>query len=69
MNNKPAISASTRFAVAHGLVEELKRVQWPTKAETVRLTTIVVVISLIIGAYIGIIDVGLAKILEIIAKR
>ncbi|MEO6508520.1 MAG: preprotein translocase subunit SecE [Patescibacteria group bacterium] len=56
-------------AFANGLVEELKRVTWPTKAETIRLTTIVIVISLIIGLYIGIIDVGLAKLLEFITKR
>ena len=52
-----------------GLVDELKRVTWPTRQETLRLTLIVIVISLIIGAYIGIIDVVLAKMLEFITKR
>jgi len=56
-------------AFANGLLEELKRVTWPTKSETVRLTTIVIVISLIIGLYIGIIDLGLAKLLEFLSRR
>jgi preprotein translocase subunit SecE len=52
-----------------GLVEELKRVSWPSRKETVRLTLIVIVISLIIGLYIGIIDLGLAKLLEFLTRR
>jgi len=47
-----------------GIIEELKRVTWPTKKETVRFTLVVIFISLIIGIYIGIIDILLAKILE-----
>jgi preprotein translocase subunit SecE len=53
---------------ANGIVEELKKVTWPTKEETLRLTVIVIGISLIIGIYIGIIDVLLAKGLEMLAK-
>ena len=51
-----------------GVIEELKKVTWPTKEETLRLTVIVIGISLIIGVYIGIIDVLLTKGLEALAK-
>jgi len=51
-----------------GIIEELKKVTWPTKEETLRLTVIVIGISLIIGVYIGIIDVLLTKGLELLAK-
>ena len=51
-----------------GLMEELKKVSWPTRQNTIRLTTVVIVISLIIGLYIGIIDVLLAKGLELVTK-
>ena len=61
---KPNISPN--FATE--VVEELKKVSWPSKKETIRLTTIVILISLIIGAYIGIIDVLLAKGLEVVTK-
>lgn len=48
--------------------EELKKVTWPTKKQTLRLTLIVIVISLIVALYVGIIDVFLAKILEWLTK-
>ncbi|MGB9707660.1 MAG: preprotein translocase subunit SecE [Microgenomates group bacterium] len=60
--NKKAIP-SPNFTQA--VIEELKRVSWPTKQETIRLTIVVILISLIIGAYIGIIDILLAKALEL----
>ncbi len=50
------------------ILGELRKVTWPTRKETIRLTTIVIVISLIIGVYIGIIDILLAKVLEVISK-
>ncbi|MBW7960164.1 preprotein translocase subunit SecE [Patescibacteria group bacterium] len=50
------------------VVDELKKVSWPTRTETVKLTAIVIGVSLIIGLYVGIIDVLLAKGLEYITK-
>ncbi len=50
------------------VVEELKRVSWPTKKQTIYLTAVVVVISLTIGLYIGIIDILLTKFLEFITR-
>jgi len=52
-----------------GILEELKKVSWPTKKETIRLTAVVIIISLIIGLYIGIIDVLLAKGLEFLTLK
>lgn len=59
---------SFRPRFANGIMEELKKVTWPTRKNTIRLTTIVLGISLIIGLYIGIIDVLLTKGLEMLAK-
>ena len=53
---------------ATDIIDEMKKVSWPTRSETIRLTTIVIIVSLIIGLYVGIIDVLLAKGLEIITK-
>lgn len=50
------------------ILDELKKVSWPSRKETVRLTTVVIVISLIIGLYVGIIDVLLTKGLEAVTK-
>lgn len=50
------------------VVDELKKVSWPTRKETIRLTLVVLGVSLIIGLYVGIIDVLLAKGLEFLTK-
>jgi len=55
--------SSPRFG--QEVIEELKRVSWPSRAQTIRLTAVVILISLTIGLYIGIIDLLLAKLLEI----
>lgn len=64
MNNKPNISRN----FAKDVIEELKRVDWPSRKKTTRLTLVVIFISLIIGLYIGIIDILLAKGLEVVTK-
>jgi preprotein translocase SecE subunit len=54
----------TSKILAGDIAGELKKVSWPTREQTMRLTFIVIFISLIIGSYIGIIDFLLAKGLE-----
>lgn len=48
--------------------EELGKVVWPTKVETVRLTLVVLIVSVIIGAYIAGIDAILARLTEELFK-
>ncbi len=50
------------------IVDELKKVSWPSRKETIRLTSVVLGVSLIIGLYVGIIDILLAKGLEFLTK-
>lgn len=52
-----------------GILDELKKVTWPSRRETIRLTLVVIIISLIIGAYIGIIDILFTKVLELLTKK
>jgi len=47
---------------------ELKKVKWPTKEEVVKMTTIVIGVSLAIGLFIGGFDFVLAKIMEVVLK-
>ena len=53
---------------ASKVIDELKKVSWPSRRETMRLTLVVVGVSLIIGLYIGITDILLTKGLEFITK-
>ncbi|PIU37393.1 preprotein translocase subunit SecE [Candidatus Roizmanbacteria bacterium CG_4_8_14_3_um_filter_34_9] len=66
MTNNQNQKVNPNFAT--DVVNELKKVTWPTKAETIRLTMIVIIVSLIIGTYVGIIDILLAKGLEFVTK-
>ena len=47
---------------------ELKKVVWPTRQQALRLTGIVVGVSLVVGMYIGVLDYALTKIVEVIVK-
>jgi len=38
------------------VVSELKKVNWPTKNETIRLTGVVIIISAVVAAFIGGLD-------------
>lgn len=47
---------------------ELFKVTWPTKSEVIRLTFVVIGISVIVGIYLGAVDFGFVKLLEFIIK-
>lgn len=62
------VKLSKKPNIGSDLIDELKKVSWPSRGETIRLTLIVIGVSLIIGFYIGIIDILLAKGLEFMTK-
>lgn len=47
---------------------ELKKVTWPTQKQAVRLTGIVVGVSLVVGLYVGVLDYTLTKIVGLIVR-
>ena len=51
------------FRMVAETVSELRRVTWPTRDETVRLTIMVIAVSAVIGAFLGVIDILFSKIL------
>ncbi len=51
------------------VVSELKKVTWPTRMETLRSTILVIGISLLVGIYISVLDVGFAKALEFVLTK
>lgn len=48
---------------------ELSKVVWPTRAETIRLTLVVIGISIAMGLFIGGLDLTFTKLTELIVKR
>lgn len=47
---------------------ELKKVTWPKRQEVIRLTTVVIGVSVIVGLYIGGLDFVFTKLLQFIIK-
>lgn len=56
------------FAFLTTTYDELKKVVWPTRDQLIRLTLIVISISVIVGLYIGGIDLALTKLTEALIK-
>ena len=50
-----------RFALFSDIIAEMRKVAWPTRQETVRLTLIVLGICLIMGLILGAIDYGFSE--------
>lgn len=48
---------------------ELVQVVWPKREEVIKLTLTVIAISAIVGLYLGAIDFGFTKLLEIVIYR
>lgn len=48
------------------VIGELRRVTWPTREETLRLTLMVIAVSAAIGAFLGVVDLGFSRLMGII---
>lgn len=47
---------------------ELEKVVWPTRNEVIRLTVTVILVSLMVGLFLGGLDFVLTKLLEVVVK-
>ncbi len=45
---------------------ELGKVTWPTRKDTIASTSIVLVIVILIAAFLGIVDLGLSKLMRLV---
>ncbi len=43
---------------------EFRRVNWPTRAETIRLTLVVIILSIGVAIFLGILDLGFTYLLD-----
>lgn len=49
--------------------DEMKKVIWPSRDDVLRLTVIVIIISIVVGLYIGALDFLFTMILDTILSR
>ncbi|UCG14930.1 MAG: preprotein translocase subunit SecE [Deltaproteobacteria bacterium] len=45
---------------------ELSKVTWPTRKDTIASTSVVLVIVILIAAFLGIVDLGLSRLMRIL---
>ncbi len=70
--DKPFVPSIPNVAPARFLQEviaELKKVSWPGRQEILKLTATVIVLSLIIGAFIGLLDITFVKLTSVLFAR
>jgi preprotein translocase subunit SecE len=48
---------------------ELRKVTWPSRKETMAATAMVIILSVLVSFFLGLLDVGLAKLISGILKR
>jgi preprotein translocase subunit SecE len=48
---------------------ELKKVTWPSRKETIAATSMVIILSIVVAFFLGILDIGLAKAVGLFLKR
>ena len=54
------------FQMLGEIVAELRRVTWPTRQETMRLTIMVIMVSAAVGAFLGFVDLGFSRLFTLI---
>ncbi len=50
------------------VIEEMKKVTWPTKDEAIKMTITVIIATVIVGIYVGGLDYALTKAIEQLIK-
>ena len=63
-----AFTMTTPLSFLQSMLDELKKVTWPTRDEVVRLTGVVIIISVIVGLYIGALDFIFTAMLQALIK-
>ena len=68
--NKPAIpKIASPIQFVREVIAELKKVTWPTREETIKLTLVVIILSILVGAFIGALDITFLKITTLLFRR
>ncbi len=50
------------------VLAEFRKVNWPTRQELANSTTIVLVVTVVLAFFLGLVDIGLARVVERIVR-
>ena len=59
-------SGRPSFRFFTDIIGELRRVTWPSREETMRLSIMVIAVAAAIGAFLGVIDIGFGRLFSVI---
>jgi len=57
------------FSFFSEVMAELKKVSWPKRSEVIQLLSLVIVITVIVASFIGVVDFALTKALESLVAK
>ncbi len=69
MNTPTAAKMTSPAQFVREVLGELKKVTWPTRQDTLKLTVVVIAISVIVGIYIGVLDTTFLRITGLLFRR
>jgi len=49
-------------------IAELRRVTWPSRQETVRLTIMVISVAAAVGLFLGLVDLGFSRLMDVVLR-
>ena len=52
------------LSIVGDVASELRRVTWPTRQETMRLTMMVIAVAALVGTFLGLVDLAFTRIFE-----
>ncbi len=61
--------ATTPVVFLKEVRDELRKVVWPTRDEIIRLTGVVILVSLAVGIFLGVTDFILTKLVSLIVTK
>jgi preprotein translocase subunit SecE len=62
--SKQAAKSKNRFSLFKDIYDELRKVTWPTRREGLRLTLMVIAVCLVVGIFLGAIDLGFSELIK-----
>jgi preprotein translocase subunit SecE len=60
-STKSAPAKKSRFSFFTEVVAELRKAHWPTRQEALRLSIVVLIVIVIVGAILGVLDLAFTK--------
>jgi len=63
---KLAPTKRSRFSFFSEVIAELRRAHWPTRQETLRLSVLVLIVCVVVGAILGGLDYGFFRLFKVL---